>query len=112
MALGAENITEYFTVVCLALEETHHLGRLHRNLSSSHVFCTTFSWGGVKMMLGGHANLQLAEAREQEMLFAGEEYYLAPEVAEHHKPYTAESDRWALGMFLRELISLETAEFS
>jgi len=53
MGLGAENILDYFIVVCLALEELHHRGRLHRNLSSSHVFCTTFSWGGVKMMLGG-----------------------------------------------------------
>jgi serine/threonine protein kinase len=46
------------------------------------------------------------------MLFAGEEYYLAPEVAEKHGAYTQESDRWGLGMFLRELTCLETAELA
>ena len=43
-------------------------------------------------------------------MFCGEKYYLAPEIASEGKPYTTAADKWALGMLLLEMTTMNSAK--
>ena len=79
-SLSESEILHHLAVAALALDETHHRGLIHRNVSSTHIYFDVPYRPGIT--LGGHANVSLKEALEIqfEKLFDGEEYYLAPEV--------------------------------
>ena len=37
-ALTKNDITRYFAMICLAIEETHDKNRVHGNISSAHIY--------------------------------------------------------------------------
>ncbi len=82
---------------------------MHRNISSNHVFLGPPKKSNLyNIALGGFANKILREEMEKmtKQKYSGEDFYLAPEVAVGGRPYTQASDRWALGMLLREMTSI------
>ena len=85
----------------MALEQIHSQKMTHRNISSDHVYLEQKS-----LYLGGHVNSKVQEYWESKLnkQFLGEWYYLAPEVLSG-TPYDCQSDMWALGMLLYELVS-------
>ena len=77
--LDEADLLRYFTMIALALEQTHHQGLLHRNISSGHIY---LSLDNTSVKLGSHANVVLKEEEEERtgIAFCGEWHYLAPEV--------------------------------
>jgi serine/threonine protein kinase len=96
-----DQVMKIFSTVALALEQIHSQTQTHGNISSDHVL---FSHENI--YLGGHVNPLVREywGAKFKQKFLGEWYYLAPEVISG-APYTCQSDMWALGMLLYELVS-------
>ena len=100
-----EEILNWFTQICLALEYIHGRKVLHRDLKASNIFLT----GNNFVKLGDFGISRVLEnTNEQAMTVVGTPYYMSPEVCEN-KPYTFKSDTWALGCVLYELCTLKHA---
>jgi len=93
-------VFEYFVVVALAVEETHHYGLVHGNISFSQVYLNVDHRYDIS--LGSHMSLTLMQelTKKHGPTYLQKESYLAPELTT-----TQPSDIYSLGIFLHELTS-------
>ncbi|GMH37950.1 hypothetical protein BSKO_05834 [Bryopsis sp. KO-2023] len=94
-----------FVQICLALQNIHNKGILHRDLKTQNIFLS--SKGIVKL---GDFGISKVLGADQAMArsMVGTPYYLSPEMCED-KPYGPKSDVWSLGCVLYELCTLKHA---
>jgi NIMA (never in mitosis gene a)-related kinase len=95
----------WFVQICLALDNIHGRKILHRDIKSQNVFLTKDN----TVKLGDFGISKVLESTcDHAMTVQGTPYYMSPEVCQN-KPYTYQSDIWALGCILFELCSLKHA---
>ncbi|KAL4435740.1 hypothetical protein ABPG74_018291 [Tetrahymena malaccensis] len=96
-------ILNWFIQLTMALDFIHEKHVLHRDVKSSNIFLTSNST--IKLGDFGISKVLHSTADKAQTLI-GTPYYLSPEVCEN-KPYTYQSDIWALGCVLFEMCSLK-----
>ncbi|EAS03793.1 plant dual-specificity MAP kinase kinase family domain protein (macronuclear) [Tetrahymena thermophila SB210] len=96
-------ILNWFIQLTMALDFIHEKHVLHRDVKSSNIFLT--SSGSIKLGDFGISKVLHSTADKAQTLI-GTPYYLSPEVCEN-KPYTYQSDIWALGCVLFEMCALK-----
>ena len=94
-------IIDYITQICLALQHVHKKKIIHRDLKSGNIFL--MKSGIVKLGDFGIAK-GLQSTWEKAKTLVGTPYFLSPEIITN-KPYDAKSDIWALGVLLYELMT-------
>lgn len=95
----------WFVQLCLSLEYVHSRKILHRDLKTSNIFLTKDN----TVKLGDFGISKVLECtQDHAMTVQGTPYYMSPEVCQN-KPYTYQSDIWALGCILYELCNLKHA---
>jgi NIMA (never in mitosis gene a)-related kinase len=98
-------IMNWFVQLCLSLEYVHSRKILHRDLKTSNIFLTKDN----TVKLGDFGISKVLECtQDHAMTVQGTPYYMSPEVCQN-KPYTYQSDIWALGCILYELCNLKHA---
>ena len=98
-----DQILDYITQICLALQHVHKKKIIHRDLKSGNVFL--MKSGIVKLGDFGIAK-GLKSTWEKAKTMVGTPYYLSPEIIKN-EPYDSKSDIWALGVLLYELMTFK-----
>ena len=99
--LTENEIINYLTQICLALNHMHKKKVIHRDLKSGNVFLTKS--GLVKLGDFGISK-GFKNTWEKARTKVGTPYYLSPEII-NSKPYDSKSDIWALGVLLYEMMT-------
>ena len=97
-AFSEPKIFKVVTMVALGLEQAHHQGILHKQISSTLVQMADQN-AAVSARLSNFAIATIAEKQK-----ADEAFYTSPEVAARRTPYNAKAEVWALGVLLLEMI--------
>ena len=98
-----DQILDYITQICLALQHVHKKKIIHRDLKSGNVFL--MKSGIVKLGDFGIAK-GLKSTWEKAKTMVGTPYYLSPEIIKN-EPYDSKSDIWALGVLLYEVMTFK-----
>lgn len=96
-------ILDWFTQLCLAVKHVHDRKILHRNIKPSNIFLK--SNNHIKLGDFGIAKC-LNNAKEKAITYIGSPEYLSPEIM-LNRPYSFQSDIWAMGVTLFELCALK-----
>ena len=96
-------IINYLTQICLALNHIHKKKIIHRDLKSGNIFLTKS--GLVKLGDFGIAK-GFKNTWEKAKTKVGTPYYLSPEII-NSKPYDSKSDIWALGVLIYEMMTFK-----
>jgi serine/threonine-protein kinase len=112
-ALPIEQAIEFVLQACVAVADAHALGIVHRDLKPANLFCIRRSDGqltikvldfGISKMndangLGGSGSVTRTSA------LMGSPLYMSPEQMRSSRDVDAQTDIWALGIILFELIT-------
>ena len=94
-------VLDWFLQICLAVKYCHSKRLLHRDIKTQNIFLT--STGVVKLGDFGISRI-LQNTFDCAHTFVGTPYYLSPELVQE-KPYNTQSDVWAMGVVLYELLA-------
>lgn len=100
--LPIAQVLEIVYNVCYALDYIHTKGYLHLDIKPSNIMLT--QKGEVKLMDFGISRLQ-KESTDPEGKISGTLYYLSPEQVHSGQPLNQQTDLYALGTVLYELLS-------
>eukprot|EP00049_Salpingoeca_infusionum_P001031 m.44476 g.44476 ORF g.44476 m.44476 type:complete len:555 (+) comp10831_c0_seq1:361-2025(+) len=98
-------VKDYFTQLTLALAYIHRQGILHRDLKAQNIFLSARDH--VKLGDFGISRV-LTNTQQHATTLVGTPFYLSPEIC-LGRPYGFQSDVWALGCVLYELLTLKHA---
>jgi serine/threonine-protein kinase len=111
--LPIEQAVEFVLQACVAVADAHALGIVHRDLKPANLFCVRRSDGqlSIKVLDFGISKLaslsgsgpSMAMTKTASMM--GSPLYMSPEQMRSSKDVDAQTDIWALGVILFELIS-------
>jgi serine/threonine protein kinase len=118
-ALPIEQAVEFVLQACVAVADAHALGIVHRDLKPANLFCIRRSDGQLSIKVldfgiskltspGGSASGPLAAqgmAFTRTSVLMGSPLYMSPEQMRSSKDVDAQTDIWALGMILFELMA-------
>jgi eukaryotic-like serine/threonine-protein kinase len=118
-ALPIEQAIEFVLQACVALAEAHALGIVHRDLKPANLFCIRRADGqlSIKVLDFGISKLTdrigpiSGTLTAQRMAFTktsalmGSPFYMSPEQMRSAKDVDAQTDIWALGVILFELVT-------
>ncbi|HEY3817730.1 MAG TPA: serine/threonine-protein kinase [Polyangiaceae bacterium] len=116
--LPTEQAVEFVLQACVAVAEAHVLGIVHRDIKPANLFCIrrpdgllsikVLDFGISKMSEGARASEApgLSVTKTTEVL--GSPLYMSPEQMQSSKSVTSQSDIWALGVTLFELLAGRT----
>jgi len=99
-----DTILEWFAQMCMALFYLHERRILHRDLKTQNIFLKN---GRIRLGDFGIAKV-LDSTKDFANTCIGTPYYMSPELFKN-KPYSYESDIWALGCVLYEMCNLRHA---
>ncbi|MDB4973355.1 MAG: Serine/threonine-protein kinase pkn3 [Myxococcaceae bacterium] len=112
--LSVSRALEYVLQACEALAEVHALGIVHRDLKPANLFLTedhgrpvikVLDFGIFKSIAGAALNVGLASTQlTGAQTLVGSPVYMSPEQMRGHE-VSAQSDVWALGVILYELMT-------
>ena len=112
-ALPIEQAVEFVLQACIAVADAHALGIVHRDLKPANLFCVRRSDGQLsikvldfgisKLADGAGAGSGMAMTRTAALM--GSPLYMSPEQMRSSKDVDAQTDIWALGIILFELIA-------
>jgi serine/threonine-protein kinase len=106
--LSIEQTVDFVLQTCIALADAHGLGIVHRDLKPSNLFCVRRSDGqyiikvldfGISRLTGPDVSMTTSAA------VLGSPVYMSPEQMQSAKDADAQSDIWALGVIMYELLS-------
>jgi serine/threonine-protein kinase len=111
--LPVEQAVEFVLQACLGLADAHALGIVHRDLKPANLFCVRRSDGqlSIKILDFGISKMTDAKAFAPEVsvtatkVMIGSPLYMSPEQMESSKRVDAQTDIWALGGILFELMA-------
>jgi serine/threonine-protein kinase len=111
-ALPIEQAVEFVLQACVAVADAHALGIVHRDLKPANLFCVRRSDGqlSIKVLDFGISKLTEAAAgpgmaMTKTSALMGSPLYMSPEQMRSSKDVDAQTDIWALGVILFELIA-------
>jgi serine/threonine protein kinase len=110
--LAIEMTVDFVLQACVAIADAHRLGIVHRDLKPGNLFCVPRSDGGlvIKVLDFGISKLSglgglsgIAATRTNAVM--GSPLYMSPEQMISTKDVDAQTDIWALGVILYELLT-------
>jgi eukaryotic-like serine/threonine-protein kinase len=112
-ALAVDQAVEFLLQACVAVAEAHALGIVHRDLKPANLFCIRRADGkpSIKVLDFGISKVAGGSASEGEMsvtktnAMMGSPLYMSPEQMRSAKDADPQSDVWALGAILYELLT-------
>jgi serine/threonine-protein kinase len=113
-ALPIEQAVEFVLQACVAVAEAHALGIVHRDLKPANLFCVRRADGqlsikvldfGISKLTGPRGSLPRAVSMTATSAVMGSPLYMSPEQMLSAKSASAQSDIWALGVILYELLT-------
>ena len=111
-ALPIEQAVEFVLQACVAMAEAHALGIVHRDLKPANLFCIRRSDGqlSIKVLDFGISKLTDASglapgSMTRTSALMGSPLYMSPEQMRSSKDVDAQTDIWALGIILFELLT-------
>jgi serine/threonine-protein kinase len=106
--LPIEQTVDFVLQTCIALADAHGLGIVHRDLKPSNLFCVRRSDGQyiIKVLDFGISRLTDPDvSMTSSTAVLGSPVYMSPEQMQSAKDADAQSDIWALGVIMYELLS-------
>jgi eukaryotic-like serine/threonine-protein kinase len=113
--LPIEQAVEFVLQACVAVAEAHGLGIVHRDLKPANLFCIrrpdgqlsvkVLDFGISKVTDLGRAAEPAAMSMTKTSAIMGSPLYMSPEQMHSTKSADAQSDIWALGIILYELLA-------
>jgi serine/threonine-protein kinase len=113
--LPLEQAVEFVLQACVAVAEAHSLGIVHRDLKPANLFCIRRSDGQLLIKVLDFGISKLVDAARgseppgvsvtRTSMVLGSPLYMSPEQMQSAKAADAQSDIWALGIVLYELLS-------
>jgi hypothetical protein len=114
-ALPVDQAVEFVLQACVAVAEAHGLGIVHRDLKPSNLFCVrrpdgqlsvkVLDFGISKLGDAGRASEPPGMSVTKTSAVLGSPFYMSPEQMQSAKSADAQSDIWALGIILYELLT-------
>jgi serine/threonine protein kinase len=112
-ALPVEQAIEFVLQACVAVADAHALGIVHRDLKPANLFCVRRSDGQLSIKVLDFGISKLAEgmatgsgmAMTRTAALMGSPLYMSPEQMRSAKDVDAQTDIWALGIILFELLT-------
>ncbi len=110
--LPTEQAVEFVLQACIAVADAHVLGIVHRDLKPANLFCIRRSDGqlsikvldfGISKMVDAGGPAPGSMTRTSALM--GSPVYMSPEQMRSSKDVDAQTDIWALGMILFELMT-------
>ena len=115
-ALPVEQAVDFVLQACVAVADAHALGIVHRDLKPANLFCVRRSDGqlsikvldfGISKMTDTSGSAPGSMTRTAALM--GSPLYMSPEQMRSAKDVDAQTDIWALGIILFELMTGRTA---
>jgi serine/threonine-protein kinase len=110
--LPVEQAVEFVLQACIAVADAHAMGIVHRDLKPENLFCVRRSDGQltIKVLDFGISKMtdrlgQGGPSFTRTTAVMGTPLYMSPEQIRSSRDVTAQSDLWALGMILFELLA-------
>jgi len=109
--LPIEQAVDFTLQACVAVADAHALGIVHRDLKPANLFCVRRSDGqlSIKVLDFGISKMADASARAsaatRTSALMGTPFYMSPEQMRSAKDVDAQTDIWALGVILFELMA-------
>jgi serine/threonine-protein kinase len=115
-ALPIEQAIEFVLQACVAVADAHALGIVHRDLKPANLFCVRRSDGQLSIKVLDFGISKLTEvagsapgvAMTQTSALMGSPLYMSPEQMRSSRDVDSQTDLWALGIILFELIAGRT----
>jgi len=113
-ALPVEQAVEFVLHACEAIAEAHSLGIVHRDLKPANLFVVRRNDGlhSVKVLDFGISKVRKSGAGDlsgtKTSVIMGSPFYMSPEQMRASKDVDPQSDIWALGVILYELLAGQT----
>jgi serine/threonine-protein kinase len=115
-ALPIEQAVEFVLQACVAVADAHALGIVHRDLKPANLFCVCRSDGQLSIKVLDFGISKLTEvagsapgiAMTQTSALMGSPLYMSPEQMRSSRDVDLQTDLWALGIILFELIAGRT----
>ncbi len=112
-ALPIEQAVEFVLQACVAVADAHALGIVHRDLKPANLFCVRRSDGQLSIKVLDFGISKLTEvagsapgmAMTKTSALMGSPLYMSPEQMRSSKDVDAQTDIWALGIIVFELIA-------
>ena len=112
-ALPIEQAIEFVLQACVAMADAHALGIVHRDLKPANLFCVRRSDGQLSIKVLDFGISKLADgvgggsgmAMTRTAALMGSPLYMSPEQMRSSRDVDAQTDIWALGVILFELIT-------
>jgi serine/threonine-protein kinase len=116
-ALPIEQAVEFVLQACVAVADAHALGIVHRDLKPANLFCVRRSDGQLSIKVLDFGISKLTDpagtgpgmAMTKTSALMGSPLYMSPEQMRSSKDVDAQTDIWALGIILFELMSGRSA---
>jgi serine/threonine-protein kinase len=111
--LPVEQAVEFVLQVCVAIADAHALGIVHRDLKPANFFCVRRSDGhlsikvldfGISKATGGDSSGQAMSVTRTNSVM-GSPLYMSPEQLRSPREVDAQTDIWAIGASLYELLT-------
>ncbi len=113
--LPVEQAVDFLLQACVAIAEAHSLGIVHRDLKPANLFCVrradgqltikVLDFGISKLTDAARGSEPPAVSMTRTSAFMGSPLYMSPEQMSSAKSANAQSDIWALGVILYELLA-------
>jgi serine/threonine protein kinase len=115
--LAIEQAVEFVLQACVAVADAHALGIVHRDLKPANLFCIRRSDGQLSIKVLDFGISKLTDlpgtgpgmAMTKTSALMGSPLYMSPEQMRSSKDVDAQTDIWALGVILFELMTARTA---
>jgi eukaryotic-like serine/threonine-protein kinase len=109
-ALPIEQAVEFVLQACIAVADAHTLGIVHRDLKPGNLFCVRRSDGQLSVKVLDFGISKMADAgasgsATRTSALMGSPLYMSPEQMRSSKDVDAQTDIWALGVILFELMA-------